>query len=524
MHAHPLLSLVCFLLHILCRLRSSIIGCSQNVPGNENTWQELTLIHRSYKPLEVTVMNERPRPFVRMLIAGFFFLAAVTLNILLPRYWHSIPEIVKHLLLIFSAIMCVHILEYAYLWWEIFGHIRSILKETLQATHQLIDNNRSSLEKFLQTSNRLICAAATCGLTNIYYSRKDVKGDIYDAIENAENRVWLLGVTFSENVHLDELLSTLNKKIASGLDVKILLLDVFRDTAVFRTLLESAPHEVEKILNIDRSRIQPTDPFFHQRLYSDFTHTFDRLRNYSNVTPVVRFYAHNPACWMMIVDNIAHFQPYTFGRGASQHSLNLSVGANMPVFKFQMQTTGKPFEILEDHFRKLWLTSNVDMFHIEARIADRNRLINDIFSSHLSWFQHVYETLHASRETVHYTIDRKFPRQPWEWKQPSLNVYLENCKTTADATINDYSREGISLKIEGTFPLSEGQIVILQGTPPPEPLAANFILDHFLKIKKFVVKRIGDGHQPIIGLQAISENEKYHEQNQIDSVLTVSSG
>ena len=94
----------------------------------------------------------------------------------------------------------------------------------------------------------------------------------------------------------------------------------------------------------------------------------------------------------------------------------------------------------------------------------------------------------------------------------------------ADATINDYSREGISLKIEGTFPLSEGQIVILQGTPPPEPLAANFILDHFLKIKKFVVKRIGDGHQPIIGLQAISENEKYHEQNQIDSVLTVSSG
>ncbi|MCF6155496.1 MAG: hypothetical protein E3K36_09630 [Candidatus Brocadia sp.] len=469
-------------------------------------------------------MNERPRPFVRMLIAGFFFLAAVTLNILLPRYWHNIPEIVKHLLLIFSAIMCVHILEYAYLWWEIFGHIRSILKETLQATHQLIDNNRSSLEKFLQASNRLISSAATCGLTNIYCSRKDVKGDIYDAVENAEKRVWLLGITFSENVHLDELLSTLSKKISDGLDVKILLLDVFRDTAVFRTLLESTAPEVAKIININRSKIQPTDPFFHQRLYSDFTHAFDRLRNYPNVTPIVRFYAHNPACWMMIVDNTAHFQPYTFGRSASQHSLNLCVGANMPVFKFQMQTIGKPFEILEDHFRKLWLTSNVDMFHIEARIADRNRIINDIFNSNLSWFQHVYETLHASRETMHYAIDRKFPRQPWEWKQLSLNVCSEDCKTVISATICDYSRESISLKTEGSFPLSEGQIVILQGIPPAEPLTANFIIDHFLRIKKFMVKRIVNGPQPTIGLQAIPENEKYNGQNQIDSALTVSSG
>ncbi len=161
-------------------------------------------------------MSEKPRPFARMLIACLFFITAVTLNILLPRYWHNTPEIVKHLLLVFSAIMCVHIMEYAYLWWEIFGHIRNILKETLQATHQLIDENRNSLEKSLQTTNQLIGTASACGLTNIYCSRKDVKGDIYDAIENAEKRIWLLGITLSENVHLDELLPTLNEKITGG--------------------------------------------------------------------------------------------------------------------------------------------------------------------------------------------------------------------------------------------------------------------------------------------------------------------
>src|SRR3989337_135342 len=161
-------------------------------------------------------MNDRSRPFVRMVIACIFCRIAVSLNVLLPRYWHNIPEIIKHLLLVFSAIMCVHIMEYAYLWWEIFGHIRSILQETLQATHQLIDDNRNSIEKSLQTSNQLIGTASACGLTNIYSSRKDVKGDIYDAIENAEKRVWLLGITFSENIHLDELLSTLSAKIAKG--------------------------------------------------------------------------------------------------------------------------------------------------------------------------------------------------------------------------------------------------------------------------------------------------------------------
>ncbi len=467
-------------------------------------------------------MNERPRPFVRMLIAAFFFLTAVALNILLPRYWHNIPEIVKHLLLIFSAIMCVHILEYAYLWWEIFGHIKSILKETLQATHQLIDDNRSSLEKSLQTTNRLIGSATTCGLTNIYCSRKDVKGDIYDAIENAEKRVWLLGITFSENIHLDELLSTLNGKLARGLDVKILLLDALRSSAVFRTLLESAPHEAAKIINSDRAKTQATDdPYFHQRLYSDFTHVCDRLKGYSNIGTAVRFYSHTPTCWMMIVDNTAHFQPYTFGQSTSRHLSNLCTGANMPVFKFQMQPNGKPFEILEDHFRKLWLTSNADLFHTEARIADRHRITKEIFDSHSSWFKHIFEALHASHGNMPFTMERrKFPRQTWVWNQPLLNVCLQDRKAIIKATLCDFSREGLSLKLESTnLPLSEEQVVTLQGESPKEAISANFVVDHFLKKKKFMVRRIANGLQPIIGLQAIPESEKSHEPNQIGSVL-----
>lgn len=470
-------------------------------------------------------MSERPRPLIRMAIACFFFLIAVTLNILLPRYWQNIPEVVKHLLLLFSAIMCVHLIEYAYLWWEIFGHIRSILKETLQATHQLIDNNRNSLENSLQTTNRLIGSATTCGLTNIYCSRKDVKGDIYDAIENAEKRVWLLGITFSENVHLDELLSTLNAKLARGIDIKILLVDALRSSAVFRTLLESTAYEAAKIVNADRAKTQATDdPYFHQRLYSDFTHVCDRLKSYQNIGTTVRFYTHTPTCWMMIIDNTAHFQPYTFGQSASKHPSNLCVGVNMPVFKFQMQPNGKPFEILEDHFQKVWLTSDVDLFHIEARIADRNRVIKDVFDSHSSWFNHVFEVLHAPNGNMPFTRERrKFPRQTWESNQPSMNVCLQDRKTVTRATICDCSYEGIALKLETPdLPLIEGQIVTLQGESPKEPRAANFIVDHFLKINRFMVRRIANGLHPVIGLQVNLESERYNESNQNDGLLTTS--
>ncbi|OOP57668.1 MAG: hypothetical protein AYP45_02100 [Candidatus Brocadia carolinensis] len=467
-------------------------------------------------------MNERPRPFVRMVVACLFFFVAVAMNILLPRYWHNIPEIVKHLLLVFSAIMCVHIMEYAYLWWEIFGHIRNILKETLQATHQLIDDNRDSLEKSLQHTNRLIGSAALCGLTNIYCSRKDVKGDIYDAIENAEKRVWLLGVTFSENVHLDELLSTLNEKITRGLDIRILLLDVFQETAVFRAIFESTAHEIEKIINTDRTKTLSTDdPIFHLRLYSDFTHTFDRLQNYPDIKPAVRFYTQNPTGWLMIIDNMAYFQPYTFGRSASQRSSNLCVGAHMPVFKYQMQQSGKPFEILEDHFLKLWLTSCVDLFHMESQIADRNRIIKETIDSHASRLKYVFDALHTSKCRTPYSNDRrKFPRQTWEWKQPSLKICLQDRKTTINASMCDYSREGVSLKVETTDLLqNHGQIVTLQGESPFEPRLAGFTIDHFLEKNQFVIRRITKGSQPIIGLQIAPEEDGQNGSNQIDRMI-----
>ena len=455
-------------------------------------------------------MNEKPRPIFRILISCFFFLITVILYILLPRYWHDIPEIIKHLLLILSAIMCIHLIEYAFFWWEIFGHMKDIFKETLCTTNKLIDDNRASIEKFLYTSNQLVGTAAICGLTNIYCSRNDAKGDIYNAIKNAEKRLWLLGIAHSEIVHLDDLLSSLDEKIASDLDVKILLLDALQASAVFRTLLESNPSDAAKIINADRTRIQPSDPYFHQRVYSDYANACDRLRSYPNVGAKVRFYTHTPGCWLMIVDDTVHFQPYTFGRSPGQSVSNLCIGDNMPVFKFQKQPDVITFEILKDHFLKMWVTSNIDLFHAETRNTDSGRTVKDLFDFHSWWFKQVHGVLYKPKNNFVNTTDlRKSPRLPWRWEQPPLSLYLEDCKKTITiTTMRDYAVEGLALQIENISGLSNGQIICLQGTSPPEPFEANYIIDHFLKIKRFMVKRIKDGLQPIVGVQTITEAER----------------
>lgn len=455
-------------------------------------------------------MSEKPRPFVRMLMVCILFLITVSLYVLLPRYWHDIPETVKHLFLVLSALMCIHIIEYAFFWWEIFGHIKSIFTETLNPTNKLINDNRALIEKSLCSSNQLFGTAAVCGLTDIYYSRNDTKEHIYNAVKNAERRLWLLGIAHSEIVQLDDLLSSLDEKIICGLDVRILLLDALQETAVFRTLLESTASEATKIINTDRTKIKPSDPFFHQRVYSDFVHACNRLRSFPNVGSNVRFYTHTPNCWLMLVDNTVHFQPYTFGRSPEQNVSNLCIGDNMPVFKFQKQLDVMTFDILKDHFLKMWITSNIDLFHAETRNADRGRIVKDVFDLHSWWFKQIHGVLNQPQDNVVNAIDlRKYPRRPWQWSQPSLSLYQEESKKTITVkSIHDYSCKGLSLQIEDISGLINEQVICLHGNSPPEPFEANYIMDHFFKIKRFMVKRMADGLQPIVGVQTITKAER----------------
>jgi hypothetical protein len=158
----------------------------------------------------------------------------------------------------------------------------------------------------------------------------------------------------------------------------------------------------------------------------------------------------------------------------------------------------------------MWITSNIDLFHAETRNADRGRIVKDIFDLHSWWFKQVHGVLYQPKDSFVNAIDlRKFPRQPWKWSQPSVSLYPEESKKTITIkAICDYSCKGLSLQLEEISGLSNGQVICLQGDAPPEPFEANYIMDHFLKIKRFMIKRMADGAQPIVGVQTITEAER----------------
>ena len=244
-----------------------------------------------------------------------------------------------------------------------------------------------------QEALNLFDSATTCGLKKIYNGRGKVTNDVRKDIDNATQRIWLLGVGLSEKLGLVELLPTLEQKI-KDVDVRILLLHALSIPALVRTFLEITPKAFQSIIaSIDRK--PPSEPYFEQQLYRSFRTTTSELNNHTIFNAAVRFYRHTPICWLVIVDDKAYFQPYTFGRGKTYTPDNLTLGPLMPVFKFHAQpnTDNSTFDILEDHFNKLWITSNTDLLHLGAHMISRGDILRDLYSKHRAWFKLIFGEL-----------------------------------------------------------------------------------------------------------------------------------
>jgi len=209
---------------------------------------------------------------------------------------------------------------------------------------------------------------------------------------------------------------------------------------------------------------------------------------------------------LVIIDDTAYFQPYTFGRGKTADQKNLTLGPLMPVFKFQKQdeASTETFSILEDHFKKLWSTTDTDLLHVGARIRNQDAILKQIFRNRKDWFSHVYEVLSKAAEDR-----RKYPRKPCESKPPpSIGVlWQEDGKPQrAEAEIKNFSREGILLKLKsGRPPGEEIKIVTLKVQQVKPDEATGYIISEFITPCKgmFTIKRPESAQQStMVALQA----------------------
>jgi nucleoside 2-deoxyribosyltransferase len=333
---------------------------------------------------------------------------------------------------------------------------------------------KAPIEQPAPTTVEPFAGAAACGITEVFLSRAEAEEDVVAAVKRASERLWILGIGLSQVFRLWENLRVIEKKIeraqdtGSSFDARILLLDALTTTGVFRTLLETSGPKIEQILNAPRYLGEESrdDPYFNEQLYRDFENAWTRFKGGSNIADIVRFYAHTPTCWLVMTDDTAYFQPYTFGAAPNSDEDSSAIGPLMPVFKFDGAKSARPFQILEDHFEKLWQTTNTDLFHVRARDPEAQDTLFKIFNSHGDWLRQVYAVLHKPG------WDRRhYPRKRCNSK---LQIYIRKHKNQTPRRVEkvvNFSQKGLALKLKD-IELKSGNIVNLEVLTPRRPKGA----------------------------------------------------
>jgi hypothetical protein len=357
--------------------------------------------------------------------------ALIVLSLIRFLYWLTSGVEIHWRDLIFNILVTIVVMMAVELWLEGFSlrsddltevesSVKAILSQLEKVdTEHLVNEVVSIVAKEWKKDKPLVEAGEKYGLEDIYSSRDELQLEILNKVREAKKRIWLLAITFSQGVRAeDELLGVIRDKVRKGVEVRILATNAIRSLAVFRTLLEISSRDVKPML-------QGGDGFKHyfdHRFYLKFRQLLIHLDQYfRNYQKIVRFYPHGPSCWLFRVDDDLYYQPYVLGRiDASDFENNndqeeaLTIGELMPVFKF-VDPDKKPFQALLNHFDKLWSTSDVDMFHMGARVANKEFRLKRIFKERGLWFEHVVEALRVPQDR------RAYPRKLYR-KDPSYEV------------------------------------------------------------------------------------------------------
>ena len=451
----------------------------------------------------------------------FLILALIILGLvkILADWFHqhlNLFALLDHLLLIMLVALVVHLLDRYLLWKDV------------------ITRNRETLEKLTHEQNSLLNSVVEAGIASTYRSRFAARKDISRSIKDANKRVWLLGVGLNVIIDLEQMIHDLENKKNAGVDVRVLMLDAFRSTAVFRTFLESDPSVASKMLkHYEDNTSNPVEKelYFTQRLCSKFEYICRRLRGSEALLGSIRFYAHTPTCWMLLTENDVYFQPYTFGSLPPATRVEFlgdtrdpkeqftkpdteTIGDLMPVFRFHDVNEGSAYRILVDHFRKLWSTSDEDLFHNLPRQQYKEALLRKIFSERLTWLKHVNGAIHSARKPYEHepndtTTDRyrKFVRKICPTIiSVSIISKEQGTPLSKHGRIYDFSRYGLGLELDfvnGSF--KEGDKVIVTNQQKDaqrtshenETLLSSFFAKEMLgeghpyEIKHIAKKRIG---------------------------------
>ena len=296
--------------------------------------------------------------------------AAIVLATLFASYkW--LPPLAQHLALTLAAILLMHLFDYYLL------------------ASQLVRNIHDTVEGCLRSGNTLLLNASDNGITHIYSNRSDAWRDALALINSAESeptqenrKIWAVGISLSEECVLTDLLEAVHQRRVAAENVYISLLDAVSGAGVFRDCLENKLSSVSVMVLTDNS------DYIDHNIWQKFQEARRSFREgYPDYQTSVRFYNHTPLCWMIIVGDVAFYQPYTFG-GVHRDEDHWNIGSEMPIFRIENRRS-KTFAVLQDHAEKLWYSSDVTYSQIDARhrAQAQEDLVHSIFQARGDFFK-----------------------------------------------------------------------------------------------------------------------------------------
>jgi hypothetical protein len=420
---------------------------------------------------------------------GIAFLLAVAAYTLLPLLSAKLHGLfLEPVLLILSVAFGLAFFERTLLRKEYLDQNKQAAHEVLdERADALIEQTKQAARSALSERDSLLSAADKTNLLAMFPTRREAVTEVVKDIQNAKKRIWLLGVAMAEELDFrQDLGPILKEKIDQNVDVRLLLLDPFRSPAIFRSFLEADYRDLGALIDDAESNnmLMAVKKLFEQPLYTRFETIRAMVGENTPFYYRTKFYAHNPNCWAVIADDTVYFEPYVFG-GADNGSTSC-IGSMLPVQKFQKSRTAVntgvalgSFEILVDHFEKLWYTSDTDVFHMNSRDADRERIVSEVMNARLPWLKRV-EWVLEQLATKNYSelAKRAHPRQTCMASPAKLT--FENLSSPGSANgpaiIQDSSANGLCILVDESATPKVGDKIKLHNAVPGRNLAADFLL------------------------------------------------
>jgi hypothetical protein len=396
---------------------------------------------------------------------------------LLDQHPKVIPPILPELVMALAVLSFVHFLYVVWL------------------RQEYSDETREAIREVIKEERATIAQINALGVVQVYDSRSKALSTIAEKMATAD-RVWLLGIALHDfleegiNPDLSRAFRSLAERVQRGNEqkrdfVRIMVLDALKSPTAFRALLEDTPENAENIVINGGKGYESTVPFAR---FQNLINTFNSLEP---LRTRLRFYGHTPLGWMVIVDNDMFYQPYSFGQPLDSLSQRKGIGDALPVFHLNpvsetdMQTSKPcPFDVLEQHFNTLWLTSDTDWYHMKERLENKSYVLDTMFKRRKNWFLHVAQSLKWMSDEAkagRLATDRRYEaRLPFSMEsrgQIQFSVVEGDpdlAKAVVNAEIIDCSRSGAQLSLGGSIDvrtrkliarLPKGQTVLLKEIP-----------------------------------------------------------